>query len=450
MLGSEAIFIGVAGSVQAEKIIHARWVIPVKADGEVLDEHSIVIDDGRISAIVSRADSTAIEARETIDLPGHALIPGLINAHTHSPMSLFRGLADDLPLMTWLDAHIWPAENRWVHEEFVADGSRLAIAEMLRGGTTCFNDMYFFPDVTGRVASQAGIRATIGLILIDFPSAWAADADAYLDRAVMVHDQFRGDALIQTGFAPHAPYSVSDEPLQRIVTLANELDLPVHMHVHETMAEVEGSLQQHGCRPIERLQRLNLLNPALIAVHMTQLEDSEIAAVAAAGSHVVHCPQSNLKLASGHCPVARLLDAGINVALGSDGAASNNDLDMFAEMQTAALLAKGVAGNACAMPAEQALAMATINGARALGIDHDTGTLEVGKSADLVAVDLSQPETQPVYHPVSQLVYAAGREQVQHVWVRGRQVLQHRQLLTIDLDNTLQRASLWRDRIAST
>jgi 5-methylthioadenosine/S-adenosylhomocysteine deaminase len=435
--------------VQAEKIIHARWIIPVKPHGKVLDNHSIVIDDGRISAIVARPDSAAIEARETIDLPGHALIPGLINAHTHSPMSLFRGLADDLPLMNWLNDHIWPAEGRWVHEEFIADGSRLAIAEMLRSGTTCFNDMYFFPDVTGRVASQAGIRANIGLILIDFPSAWAADADAYLDRAVMVHDQFRNDALIQTGFAPHAPYSVSDEPLRRIVTLANELDLPVHMHVHETQAEVEGSLQQYGYRPIERLQRLNLLNPTLIAVHMTQLEDSEIAAVAAAGSHVVHCPQSNLKLASGHCPVSRLLDAGINVALGTDGAASNNDLDMFAEIQSAALLAKGIAGNACAMPAEQALAMATINGARALGIDHDTGSLELGKSADLVAVDLSQPETQPVYHPVSQLVYAAGREQVQHVWIRGRQVLQHRQLLTIDLDNTLQRASLWRDRIAT-
>jgi 5-methylthioadenosine/S-adenosylhomocysteine deaminase len=435
--------------VQAEKIIHARWVIPVKPDGEVLDNHSIVIDDGRISAIVTQTDSTTIEARESIDLPGHALIPGLINAHTHSAMSLFRGLADDLPLMSWLNDYIWPAEQRWVHEEFVADGSRLAIAEMLRSGTTCFNDMYFFPDVTGRVASQAGIRANIGLILIDFPSAWADDADGYLDRAVTVHDQFRSDPLIRSGFAPHAPYSVSDEPLQRLVTLANELDLPVHMHVHETAAEISASLQQHGCRPIERLQRLNLLNPALIAVHMTQLEDNEIAAVAAAGSHVVHCPQSNLKLASGHCPVGRLLDAGINVALGTDGAASNNDLDMFAEMQSAALLAKGIGGDACALPAEQALAMATVHGARALGIDRETGSLEVGKSADIVAVNLAQPETQPVYNPISQLVYAAGREQVQHVWIRGRQVLKQRQLLTLDLDQTLARAVLWQERIAA-
>ena len=433
--------------VQADLLIHADWVIPVESPG-VLEQHSIAVEDGRITAIAPRVQAQSqIDARETVTLSGHALIPGLINAHTHSPMTLFRGLADDMPLMSWLNDHIWPAESRWVHEEFVADGSRLAIAEMIRSGTTCFNDMYFFPDVTGRVAAQAGMRAVVGLILIDFPSAWANDADGYFDRAIAVHDQFRNDPLIRTAFAPHAPYSVSDAPLRRAGVLANELELSVHIHVHETAAEIRGSLEQTGLRPIERLRRLDLISPALVAVHMTQLENGEIELFAASGGQVVHCPESNLKLASGHCPVGRLLDAGINVALGTDGAASNNDLDMLGEMQSAALQAKGMSADACALPAEQALRMASLNGARALGIDDETGSLTVGKSADIVAIDLSQPETQPVFHPISQIVYAAGREQVRHVWIAGRQVLHNRALTTIDLSQTLHRAAAWRDRI---
>jgi len=433
--------------VQADLLIHADWIIPVETAG-TLEQHSIAIDNGRIAAIAPRSQALdQIDAKESVTLPGHALIPGLINAHTHSPMSLFRGLADDMPLMSWLNDHIWPAESRWVHEEFVMDGSRLAIAEMLRGGTTCFNDMYFYPDVTGRVAAQAGIRAIVGLIVIDFPSAWAGDADGYFDRAIAVHDLFRNDPLVGTAFAPHAPYSVADAPLRRVGTLANELELPIHMHVHETAAEVRGSLEQTGKRPIGRLHELDLISPALLAVHMTQLERDEIALFADCGAQVVHCPESNLKLASGHCPVGTLLDAGINVALGTDGAASNNDLDMLGEMQSAALQAKGMGADACALPAEQALRMASLNGARALGIDAETGSLAVGKSADIVAVDLSQPETQPVFNPISQIVYAAGREQVRHVWVAGRQVLRNRTLTTIDLDLTLQHAAVWRDRI---
>jgi 5-methylthioadenosine/S-adenosylhomocysteine deaminase len=434
--------------VQADLLIHADWVIPVEPEG-TLHAHSIAISEGRIAALASRYDAEQqIQAREYIELSGHVLMPGLVNAHTHAAMALFRGLADDMPLMTWLNEHVWPAEARWVHEEFVADGSRLAIAEMLRSGTTCFNDMYFFPDVTARVAAQAGIRAMVGLIVIDFPSAWAADTDAYFDKAIAVHDRFRGDPLVHTAFAPHAPYSVGDGPLRRALTLANELDLPIHTHLHETLAEVQGGIEQHGCRPIERLRRLDMIGPALVAVHMTQLEEDEIGLAAASGIQVVHCPQSNLKLASGHCPVARLLDAGVNVALGTDGAASNNDLDMFAEMQTAALLAKGISGNACALPAEAALRMATLGGARALGLDALTGSLLPGKSADMIAVDLARPETQPLYHPASQLVYAAGREQVRHAWVAGRQVLRDGVLTTIDLQHTLQRAAAWRERIA--
>jgi 5-methylthioadenosine/S-adenosylhomocysteine deaminase len=319
---------------------------------------------------------------------------------------------------------------------------------MLRSGTTCFNDMYFFPDVTARVAAQVGMRATVGLIVIDFPSAWAADTDAYFDKAIAVHDRFRGDPLVRTAFAPHAPYSVADAPLRRAQTLANELDLPLHIHLHETAAEVAAGQERHGCRPIERLRRLDMIGAGLLAVHMTQLEPSEIVLFAESGAQVVHCPQSNLKLASGHCPVAALLDSGVQVALGTDGAASNNDLDMLSEMQTAALLAKGVSGDACALPAAAALRMATLSGARALGIDQLTGSLSAGKSADMVALDLGRPETQPLYHPVSQIVYAAGREQVRHVWVAGRQLLRDGVLTGIDLQQTLQRAAAWRERIA--
>jgi len=362
-------------------------------------------------------------------------------------MSLFRGMADDIPLMDWLNKHIWPAEQRWINAEFVADGSRLAMAEMIRSGTTCFNDMYFFPDITGKIALETGIRAVLGMILIDFPSAWASDADGYLERALALHDSFRNETTVKAIFAPHAPYSVSDEPLLRVRTLANELDLPIHMHVHETRDEIEQSRKQYGMRPLSRLRQLGLTGPNLIAVHMTQLQDDEIDAYATSGGHVVHCPESNLKLASGFCPVARLLDAGINVALGTDGAASNNDLDMLGEMQTAALLGKGSAGDPEALPATQVLQMATINGARALGLDGDIGSLQSGKAADITAIDLGRIETLPVFDPVSQIVYSAGREQVSHVWVNGELLLADGELTRIDTARLMADIRVWQGKL---
>ena len=435
--------------MHVDSLIHARWIIPVEPENLVMERHALAINKGVICHILPSAQARSeITADHVSELPGHALIPGFVNAHTHTPMSLFRGLADDLPLMQWLTEHIWPAEQRWVHEDFVADGSRLATAEMIRSGTTCFNDMYFFPDVTGRVAMDTGIRAVIGMILIDFPSSWADDANDYLARAVEVHDQFKASPLVHPVFAPHAPYSVSDEPLSRVRTLANELELPLHMHVHETSDEIEQSIKHYGMRPLARLQQLGLLTPDLLAVHMTQLEPGEIESFAASGAHVVHCPESNLKLASGFCPVDKLLKAGINVALGTDGAASNNDLDMLSEMRTAALLAKGTSGDASALPAFQALKMATLNGANALGLGSVTGSLLPGKSADLTAIDLSHLETQPVYDPVSQIVYAAGREQVTDVWVAGKQLLQTGELTTINLDRILAAARQWQEKIA--
>ncbi len=434
--------------MQADTLIHAAWIIPVNPAGRVLEQHAIAIGDGRIQAVLPSAEAREqINADTVVERPDHALIPGLVNAHTHSPMSLFRGMADDLPLMDWLNQHIWPAEQRWVNAEFVADGSRLAMAEMIRGGTTCFNDMYFFPDVTGQVALEAGMRAVLGMLLIDFPSAWAADADDYLDKAIELHDRFRNEPLVKAIFAPHAPYSVSDAPLQRVRTLANELELPIHMHVHETMDEIEQSLKQHGQRPLARLEALKLPGPDFVAVHMTQLEDHEIESFAASGSHVVHCPESNLKLASGFCPVARLLDAGVNVALGTDGAASNNDLDMLGEMRSAALLGKGVARDPEALPAGQVLAMATLGGARALGLEDDIGSLETGKAADITAIDLGRLETRPLFDPVSQIVYAAGREQVSDVWVNGCRLLENRRLTRMNEQQLLASAGQWQEKL---
>lgn len=433
-----------------DTLIHARWIIPVAPDDRVLEEHSLAIQAGRILELLPTEQARQkYQATHVQDLPRHALIPGLINAHTHASMSLLRGLADDLPLMTWLNEHIWPAEKHWVNEEFIADGTRLAIAEMIRGGTTCFNDMYFYPDVTAMVSSAAGMRAVVGLIVIDFPSAWASDASEYLHRGIEVHDQFRGNALITTAFAPHAPYSVSNQPLEQVRTLADELEIPIHMHVHETADEVNQGVDQFGKRPLERLHELGVVSSALTAVHMTQLTDEEIERFATTGASVVHCPESNLKLASGFCPVTKLLEAGINVALGTDGAASNNDLDMFSEMRTAALLAKGVSGDAGSVPAATALRMATLNGAIALGISEQTGSLEPGKAADITAVDLGSLETQPLYHPVSQLVYATGRDKVTDVWIAGRQLLNHGKLTSLDSKEILAKTAEWNKKIAA-
>ena len=431
-----------------DTLIHARWVIPVEPAHTCLEHTSIAIHNGRIVALLPIAEARRqYLARETLELPEHALIPGLVNAHTHAAMSLFRGLADDLPLMEWLTRHIWPAEGRWVSPEFVFEGTQLAIAEMLKSGTTCFNDMYFFPEAAAQAVRDSGMRAVIGLILIDFATAYAQTADEYIDKGLRLHDELRNEPLIRTAFAPHAPYSVSDGPLSRIRTINNELNLPLHIHLHETAHEVDEALTKTGKRPFARLDALDMLTPSLAAVHMTQLHEQEIARLAEAGASVVHCPESNLKLASGFCPVHALLTAGVNVALGTDGAASNNDLDMLGELRTAALLAKAVSREATAVPAHTALRMATLNGARALGLDSETGSLQPGKAADIAAIDLSALPSQPVYDPVSQIVYTATREQVTDVWVAGRRLLAGRALTTMDETAIRRQARDWRDKI---
>lgn|SRR5574340_104786 len=437
-----------SASPDIDTLIDARWVIPVEPARTVLPEHSVAVKGGRIVDILPTTDAHIRYRPERHHrLEQHALIPGLINLHTHAAMTLLRGLADDLPLMEWLRNHIWPAENRHLSGDFVRDGTLLACAEMLRGGITCFNDMYFFPAAAAEAALAAGMRAAIGLIVIEFPTPYASDAEDYLAKGLAVRDQFRHESLLRFCLAPHAPYTVSDRTFGRILTYAEQLDLPVHIHLHETLDEIRQSLADHRLRPLQRLRNLGLLGPNLIAVHAVHLLQEEIAVLAQQGCHLAHCPTSNLKLASGISPVAGLLQ-GVNIGLGTDGAASNNRLDLFGEMRLAALLAKGASGAADTLPAHQALRMATLNGAKALGLDAELGSLAAGKKADIAAVNLAALETTPCYDVVSQLVYAAGREHVTHVWVDGELRLEDRTLTLLDSRELSARAASWRERIS--
>jgi len=430
-------------------IISARWIVPVEPARTVLASHALVVSDERIVAVLPVTEAVArYSSYDRIDLADHVLIPGLVNLHTHAAMTLMRGMADDLTLMDWLKQHIWPAEMRHVCEDFVRDGAQLACAEMLLGGVTCFSDMYFYPQATAAAAITAGMRAAIGLIVIEFPSPYASDAQDYLSKGLALRDTLRGEPLLSFCLAPHAPYTVSDQTLRRVVTYASELDIPIHTHVHETTAEIAQSIEQHAMRPLSRLEGLGLLGPSLIAVHAVHLQADEIDLLAHHGCHVAHCPSSNLKLASGFAPVRSLINAGVNVGIGSDGAASNNRLDMFSEMRLAALLAKAVSNDATAVPAWEALEMATLRPARALGLESTIGSLATGKFADLVAVRLADVHTSPCYDPVSQLVYAAGREDVSHVWVNGRLVVDNRNLTTLNADAIMARAAFWRNRMA--
>lgn len=434
-----------------DSLLNAKWIIPVEPHDYYMENASLAIKDGIILEVLPQAEARQkYRAAVTHHLPDHALVPGFVNSHTHAAMTLFRGLADDLPLMEWLEKHIWPAEAAWVNPEFINTGTTLAVAEMLSSGTTCFNDMYFYPEETARVVDAIGIRATLGLIVLGFPTVWAKDAAEYLHKGLAVHDQYRHHHLIKTAFAPHAPYTVPDEPLHKIATLAEELDIPIHMHVHETQSEVQDARQSTGKSPIQRLMEIGLLSPRMMAVHMTAVESDDLQRLKDSGAHVIHCPESNLKLASGFCQVSKFAHAGINVALGTDGAASNNDLDMFGEMRCAALLAKVLTKNASSLPAADALRMATLNGAKALGRDTEIGSLVPGKAADVIAIDLNHIATQPVYHPISQIVYAASRDQVTDVWVAGRHLLKNRVHTTLDCNEIIAKAQAWADKIKDT
>ncbi|MBY0499757.1 MAG: TRZ/ATZ family hydrolase [Nitrosomonas sp.] len=436
---------------EIDTLIEAKWIIPIEPAKIVLNQHAIAIDHGIIKNILPIAEaSQRYQPQQTFTLNDHALIPGLINLHTHAAMTLMRGLADDLPLMEWLNKHIWPAENQYVNAQFVLDGTQLACAEMIKGGITCFNDMYFFPESCAQAATSSGMRAAIGMIVIDFPTAYASDADDYLAKGLELRDKYQHNPLLSFCFAPHAPYTVSDKTFSSILTYAEQLDAPIHIHLHETQDEIRISMESSGIRPLERMQQLGLLSPNLIAVHMVHLNDHEIKLLHQYNCSIVHCPSSNMKLASGFAPIPSLVNQGVNVGLGTDGAASNNRLDMFEEMRLAALLAKANSGRADTLPAHQVLRMATLNGANALGLGESTGSLTIGKAADITAINFSHLNLTPCYDPVSHLVYAANCEHVSHVWVNGRILLEDKELTTLNQAELHYRATMWQERIAAT
>lgn len=437
-------------AVEIDLLIRPEWIIPIEPAGTTLGNHALAVDKGRILALLPVAEARQrFLPRQTVDLPGQVLLPGLVNLHTHAAMSLLRGYADDLPLMRWLSDRIWPAEGHHADARFVRDGSLLACAEMLRGGITTFNDMYFFPEATAEAVLQSGMRAALGMIAIEFPTRYGVDADDYLSKGLAVRDRYSSEERLSFCLAPHAPYTVADKTFTKIATLAAQLELPIHMHVHETAHEIEESIKQHGVRPIERLRRLGLLGPQLIAVHAVHLESAEIELLAHEGCHLAHCPTSNMKLASGIPPMAAVQARGMNFGLGTDGAASNNRLDMFHEIRHAALLAKAESLDAESLGAHAVLAAATLGGATALGLEARIGSLVPGKAADLCAVRLEEWLLQPCYDPASHLVYVAGREQVTHTWVDGRLVMSNGIPSQIDVSELLDITGLWHTRLTS-
>ena len=431
-----------------DTLVCARWVLPVEPAGHALDDHAVAIRGGRIVAVLPAAEALRrYQPAEIVRRPTHALLPGLVNAHTHAAMTLLRGRAENLPFGPWLNDTIWPIERRWVDPEYVRDGTELAIAEMLRGGTTCFADMHLWPEVVARTAAELHMRACVGLIVTDAATRWAATADEYIDKGMGLRDEYQGDPLVSSYFAPHAPYSVSDATLIRVRRLADELEIPVVMHLHETRWEIEQSLARHGQRPLARLAGLGLASPLLVAVHMTQVEPADLDTLADARASVVHCPESNLKLGSGVCPLAGMLGRGLHVALGTDGAASNNDLDMLAEARTAGLLASGVGATPGTVIASDLLRMATLEGARALGLGDTIGSLLPGKWADLCCIDLRAARSWPVHDVATALVYSAASNQVTDTWVAGRCVFADGALRYLDEQSALDRADAWRARM---
>jgi 5-methylthioadenosine/S-adenosylhomocysteine deaminase len=433
---------------QIDLILNCRWLIPIEPETTIYEDYAIAIHEGKIRDVLPQQELVKLyTAHSVINFNDHVILPGFINAHTHSPMTLFRGLADDLPLMEWLNDHIWPAEKKWLNKEFIQDGTEIAIGEMIKSGTTCFNEHFFSPEVIANTTIEAKIRACIGGTIINLPTNWSKDEMDGFEKSKALFQEFGAHELVTWSLAPHAPYTTTNTILHKISDFSKEHGLPIHMHVHETASEIAQSIEQYGMRPLKRLSTIGLLSNRLQCVHMTQIDEEDIELLKAFRPNIIHCPESNLKLASGNCPVELLLNEKMNIALGTDGAASNNDLNMVGEMQTAALIGKAVAKDATAVSAMEVLQMATINGAKALGLEHKIGSIKKGKSADLIAIDLRHLNTSPMYNPISQIVYSATNNQVTDVFVAGKQLLRKGTLLTLDEGKLLANAQKWKKRI---
>lgn len=435
----------------ASIIISASWIFTSNSEGQLLSDYSIVIENDKIIDLVPQDKVfDEYEANDTYQLTDHILIPGLINTHTHAAMSLFKGFADDLPLQDWLNDYIWPAEKEFINSSFVKDGSILALSEMIKSGVTTFNDMYFFPDATAEAVKELGVRSNIGLVVLDFPTNYATDPEDYLLKGFEFRDKWRNEELITTSIAPHAPYSVSDEAFTLINTYSEELSINIHTHLHETQWEIEDSIEKYGITPVQRLNNLGIIGPSLMAVHCVHLNDQDMATLAKNKVSIVHNPSSNMKLGSGIADIAKMLKQNLNISLGTDSSASNNRLDIMEEMRLAALLIKGSTKSPESFSANEAIKMATINGAKALGLESIIGSIEKNKKADLVAIDLNSIENQPIYNPLTTFVYSSSRSDVSYVWIDGEIKLKDKKLVKIDEERIIQLAKKWQRKLKKT
>jgi 5-methylthioadenosine/S-adenosylhomocysteine deaminase len=429
-------------------IIHAGWVVPIVPEKTCYQDHAVVVHQGKIVALLPSDEvDKQFSAKETVKRPHHVLMPGFVNCHTHLAMNLLRGLADDLVFVDWLQNYIWPVEGKLVSPEFVCDGTQLALSEMIRGGTTCYNDSYFFQEETARATLEAGFRGVIGLTVLDFPTPWASNQDEYFKKSLAVYEAIKDEEDLGCMWMPHAFYSVGDSTFRRMKEMNEDMQLGIHIHAQETVGEIEKTLNEHGVRPFEYMKNIGLLNDRFLAVHVTNCTYKDYELLQEANAHVVHCPESNMKLASGVCPVMDFKRMGVNVALATDGAASNNDLDMLGEMRSASLLAKMQSRDSESLSAFDSLKMATLDGARALGLSDKIGSLEAGKSADMISIDVSGLEQQPLFHPISQIVYSSVRSQVNDTWVKGKCLMQDRELKTLDEDQLKAKAKAWKTKI---
>lgn len=437
-----------SGKASADLIVSGGTIVTMDPTRRIIENGALAITDGRIVAVGPAADiQKRYVARETIDASGRWIVPGLINGHTHIPMTLFRGLADDLDLQDWLTKYIFPAEAKNVTEEFVRAGTQLGLAEMIRGGTTTYCDMYYFEDAIAEETSKAGVRGVLGETVIDFPVAdnkTNAEAMAYVERFVK---RWQGNALITPAIAPHAPYTVSEEHLKAVRAFSDRTGAPIVTHISETKREVDDSIKAKKLSPIDYLDQIGFLNERVIAAHVVWPSAAEIETLRRLKVGVVHNPQSNMKLAAGVAPVPKMLAEGVRVGLGTDGAASNNDLSMWEEMDTAAKLHKVFSGDPKVISAQEAFEMATIRSAEALHLDREIGSLEVGKRADLLLIERDDLHQIPVYNIYSDLVYATKASDVLTVLINGKVVMRDRKLLTLDEKAIKESARMFREKV---
>lgn len=433
---------------RVDYIIRGGIVVTMDASGTVIENGAVAVRRDHIVAVGRAADiDSKYKAERVIDATSRVVMPGLINTHTHVPMGMFRGIADDLVLMEWLQKYIFPAEAKNVDEQFVRWGAKLGCLEMIEGGTTTFVDMYYFEDAIAEETAKAGMRAVLGETLIDFPAPDNKTWDAGMQYVEKFTEKWKGHPLIVPAIAPHAPYTVSTEHLKQAHDLSSRKNVPLVIHIAEDGAEVKTIQERYGASSVAYLERNGLLDSRVIAAHMVWPTPEDIQTLATRKVGVAHCPQSNMKLAAGAAPVPQMLKAGVAVGLGTDGAASNNDLDLWEEMDTAAKLHKLVSKDPTVLNAKTALEMATINGARAIHMDKEIGSLEPGKRADLILVNIESAHQWPLYNVYSQLVYATKAADVEAVMINGRLVMEDRQVATIDAAAVRQKAREYSDRI---